>query len=146
MPQFRFRLTSLLRLREATRDERRVRLAEAHRTEAELLQRQKQLETELRQLQEEYRATAGPGAVDIPRLMEGDQYAVGLRMREEEIERRRQALTAEIELHHQALIEANRDVRSLEILRDNQSQAHRQEEERQEGKRLDEAALQTIRT
>ncbi len=146
MPQFRFRLANLLRLREAARDERRVHLADAHRNDAELQRRQKQTTTELLKLQEEYRTAAGPGAVDIPRLMEGDQYAVKLRLREEELGRQRQALSAEIELRRQDLIEADRDVRSLEILRDNQSQAFRQEEGRQEGKRLDEAALRTVRT
>jgi len=145
MPQFRFRLANLLRLREAARDERRVHLADAHRTDAELQLRQNQTETRLLKLQDDYRTAAGPGAVDVSRLMEGDQYAIGLRMHEEELKRQRQALSCEIELRRQALIEADRDVRSLEILRDNQSQAHRLEEGRQEGKRLDEAALRTMK-
>ena len=58
------------------------------------------------------------------------------------LQRQRQALAAEIDRRRQALLEADRDVRTLEKLRENQLQAHRQEEERQEGKRLDEAALQ----
>jgi len=33
MPKFQFRLATLLRLREATRDERRGRLAEAYRVD-----------------------------------------------------------------------------------------------------------------
>ena len=40
---------NLLRLREAARDERRVHLADAHRTDAELQRRQKQTTTEMTQ-------------------------------------------------------------------------------------------------
>jgi len=146
MPKFHFRLASLLRLRETTSDERRVQLAEVHRADAELEHQQKRLEAELQRLLQVCRTTAGPGAVDLPRLVEADQYASTLRTREGELQRRRQALAAEMVLRRQSLLEADRDVRTLEKLRENQSRAHRQEEDRQEGKRLDEAALQTVRT
>jgi flagellar protein FliJ len=146
MPKFHFRLATLLQLREATRDERRVHLAEAYRADVELEHQQARLEAKLQQLLQEYRTAAGPGAVDLSHLVEADQYAAMLRTQEEELRRRRQVLAAEIVLRRQALLEADRDVRTLEKLRENQSQAHRQEDERQEGKRLDEAALQTGRT
>ena len=143
MSKFHFRLATLLRLRETTRDERRVQLAEAQRADAELQSQLTRLDVEQEQLQRECRTAAGPGAVDLPRLVEAQQYAAALRAQEAELQQQRQALAVEIDRRRQALLEADRDVRTLEKLRENQLQAHRQEEERQEGKRLDEAALQT---
>jgi flagellar protein FliJ len=146
MSKFHFRLATLLRLRETTRDERRVQLAEAHRADAELQSQLARLNVKQEQLQRECRAAAGPGEVDLSRLLEALQYASALRAQKAELRQQRQALAAEIDLRRQALIEADRDVRTLEKLRENQSQAHQQAEDRQEVKRLDEAALQAART
>ena len=146
MPKFHFRLATLLRLRETARDERRVQLAEAQQADVDLQHRLARLDAEQQQLQHECRAAAGPGAVDLSRLVEAQQYASALRAQAEELTRQRQTLAAEIDRRRQSLLEADRDVRTLEKLRENQSQAHRQQEDRQEGKRLDEAALQAART
>lgn len=146
MAKFQFRLATLLRLREATRDERRVQLAEVQRADAELQSQLERLAREQEQLRRDCREAAGPGTVDLRRLVEAEQYASALRMQEAGIRRQRETLAVEIECRRQAVIEADRDVQSLEKLRDNQLQAHRQEEDRQEGKRLDEAALQVVAT
>ena len=50
MQPFRFRLTTLLRLREGERDERRVRLAEAQRAEDIVLGQIQELQSELDRL------------------------------------------------------------------------------------------------
>jgi flagellar protein FliJ len=146
MTKFRFRLATLLQLRESTRDERRVQLAESQRADTELHRQLIRVEMEQQQLQRECREAAGPGDVDLPRLVEAQQYASALRAQQTELRRQRQALAAEIDRRRQTLLEADRDVRTLEKLRENQLQAHRQEENRQEGKRLDEAALQAAGT
>lgn len=146
MSTFQFRLATLLRLREATRDERRAHLAEAQRADAELQIRLTRLGDELRRLQHECRETAGPGAVNVLRLVEVDRYMTELRAQESMLRQQRQALAEEIDRRRQAVLEADREVQSLEKLRERQSQAHRQEEERRENKRLDEAALQAGRT
>ena len=146
MSTFHFRLTTLLRLRETARDERRVELAEAQRTDTELQRQLARLEMERRQVQRQCRTAAGPGAVDLPCLVEAQQYDSALRVQETEFRRQRESLAAEIDRCRQAVLEADREVRTLEKLRQTQSQAHRQEEDRQEGKRLDEAALQAART
>jgi flagellar protein FliJ len=142
MSTFQFRMATLLRLREATRDERRAHLAEAQRADAELQSQLTQVGDELRRLQHECRKTAGPGTVDVPRLIEVDRYMAELRAQESQLQQQRQTLAEEIDRRREAVLEADRDVQSLEKLRDRQLQAHRQEEERRENKRLDEAALQ----
>ena len=146
MSTFQFRLATLLRLHEATRDERRAHLAEAQRTDAELQRHMTRIGDELRRLQHECRETAGPGTVNVPRLVEVDRYMTERRAQESVLRRQRQALTEEIDRRRQAVLEADREVQSLEKLRDRQAEAHRQEEERRESKQLDEAALQAGRT
>jgi flagellar protein FliJ len=143
MSKFHFQLATLLRLREATRDERRVELAEVHRSDAELGSQLTRLNAEQGRLREDRRREAGPGLVNLPRLIAAQQYARALRAREAEVTRTRQTLAAEIDRCRQALLEADRDVRMLEKLRQHQSETHGQEAERQESKRLDEAALRT---
>ena len=54
------------------------------------------------------------------------------------------ALAVEIDRRREALLDADRDVRTLEKLRESQFQAHREEESHQQAKLLDEAALQTM--
>jgi flagellar protein FliJ len=146
MTKFSFRLAGLLRLRQTACDQRRVQLAETQRTEADLHGQLGRIEVAQKQLQHDCREAAGPGTVDLRRLLEGQQYAATLRLRETELRRQRELLAAEIERRRQALIEADRDVRTLEKLRDNQLQTYRQAEQRQDAKRLDEAALQAMAT
>jgi flagellar protein FliJ len=146
MPKFHFRLATLLKLRETTRDECRAQLAEAHRADAQLELRWKRLDAEQQQLLCECRTAAGPGALDLRRLIEAQQYAATLRDQQQRLCQQRRTLAAEIDRRRQEVIEADREVRTLEKLRDNQALAHRQEEDRQEGKRLDETALQTAGT
>jgi flagellar export protein FliJ len=141
MAKFHFRLATLLRLRETVRDERRVQLAEAERADARLQARSTELSGQQRQLQDERRAAAGPGEVDLPRLVEAHQYAVALRAQEAKLLEQRQALAVEIDRRRRTLLEADRDVQTIDKLRQSQWRAHRQEEERQEGKQLEEAAL-----
>jgi flagellar protein FliJ len=144
MSQFHFRLATLLRLRESARDECRVLLAEAQRAYRDLQNRLASLAARQARLQDECRRAAGPGEVDVVRLVEAQQYAAVLWAEEAELEQQRLALAAEIDRRRQALVEADREVRTLEKLRENQFQTHRRDEVRQEGKRLDEAAIQAV--
>jgi len=142
MPEPRFRLATLLRLRESTRDECRARLAEACGADQKLIDQLTRLGMEQQRVQDECRKAAGPGDVDVGRLVEAHRYTLSLRAREEELRQRRQTLAAEIQRRRQALLKADQDVQVLEKLRDRRLQRHRLEEERQEAKQIDEAALQ----
>ncbi len=140
MGKFKFRLATLLRLREATRDERRGELAEAYRLDDLLRQRVDDLGGELGSLLARCRQAAGPGPVDVDQLVEAQRYELALTAQRTELERQREAVAAEIDRRRQALVEANREVRVLQKLREQQTERHRQEENRQEVKQLDEAA------
>lgn len=143
MTTFHFRLATLLRLREIARDERRVELADSQRLDAALESQLAQLAVEQKLLQDDCRRAGGPGTVNVSQLAVTQQYAATLRGQEAELQERRRTLAAEIDQRRQAAIEADRDVKSLEKLRESQLRAFRQNEDRQEGKLLDEAALQT---
>lgn len=139
-----FRLATLLRLREATRDERRAQLAEAHRTDEALVRHLARLETEQERVQEECREAAAPGTVNIDRLIKADRYAAWMQARKVDLCEQRNLLAAEIERRHLSLLAADQEVQIIEKLRDRRRQAQRLEDERQESKRLDEAALLAV--
>jgi flagellar FliJ protein len=140
MSRFKFRLQTLLRLRDAVRDERRAELAQAYQADEILQGRRRQIEDELARLRDLSRAAALPGAVDVDRLLDARRYELVLRSQQQVAEQQQRALGVEIDRRRQVLVEANREVRVLETLRDKQQDRHRQEEARQETKRLDEAA------
>jgi len=138
--KFQFRLATLLRLREAARDERRAQLAQAYRAEQILREEQGRIDRELADLQAQSRAAAGPGQLDVDCLLESRRYALVLQGRRQQVVRQEELVREEIDRRRQALIEANRQVRVLEELRRRQLQRHRDEENRREIKQLDELA------
>jgi len=141
MAKFKFRLATLLRMRESVRDERRAHLAQAYRADEILQQQQQQVEAELDDMRAQARRAAGPGQVDVDRLIEARRFEVVLMAQKEQLLRQQEMVRAEIERRRQTLVEANREVRVLENLRARQRERHQAEENRQEIKRLDEAAL-----
>jgi len=144
MAKFKFRLATFLRLREATRDERRAELAEAYRVDEVLHQRLENVGWELDCLKSQSRRATGPGAVDVDRLVEAQRYELTLRAQQSQLVKQREALAAEIERRRLALVEANREVRVLEKLREKEALRHQQEENRQEIKQLDETAQRCV--
>ena len=140
MAKFKFRLATLLRLREAARDERRAELAEAYRVDDVLRERIGDVEKELGWLERTCRKLAAPGPVNVDRLVDAERYELALRSRHEELGGQREAVGAEIQRRRQKLLGADRNVRVLEKLRDKHAVRHRDEENRQELKQIDEVA------
>ncbi len=138
MARFKFRLATLLRLRESARDERRTLLAQAYRAEDVILREQQRLEAERAALEQRIRGAAGPGEIDVDRLIESQRFELVLRAQKEHLAHQRELVKAEIERRRQALVEANREVQVLENLREKQRERWRGEESRREVKRLDE--------
>jgi len=140
MTEFKFRLATLLRLRETTRDERGAELAAAYRAD-QLLQRQlARLIADLEELKAAARRAAGPGRVNVEQLVEAQRYQRTLESRQSQVNEERAALAAEIERRRQALLAAEREVRTLEKLRETRHARHRQDDNRREIKQLDEVA------
>jgi len=142
MAAFTFRLEPLLKLREARREECRSALAEGYRVDEVLRKQFDNMERELDALREFCRWKASPGGIDIDRLVEAQRYELVTKAQQQNIAQQRETVAAEIERRRYALIEADREVRVLEKLRERQSELHRREEEVREARRLDEVATQ----
>ena len=140
MSKFKFRLSTLLRLRETTRDEYRTELAQAYRADEIVESEQQRIEAELTKLEKESRTAVLPGQLDVDRLMETRRYSLVLNSQRKHAAGQRDAIGEEIERRRGKLVEADRQVRVLEELHDRQRRRHRDNENRLEIKALDEVA------
>lgn len=140
MSKFRFRLATLLRLRETARDECRSQLAEALRAADVVERRLAEVAEELALLSQHVRQALAPGAVPVDRLLDAQRYEVLLRLQQKTMRDEQTAIEREIERRRELLAAADREVRTLERLRESQSERHRAELERQALAQMDEAA------
>ena len=138
MSKFKFRLSTLLRLRETTRDECRAELAKAYRADEIVQREQERLAGESAELKIESRTASLPGQLDVDRLMEARRYSLVLDAQRQHAAGQRNAIAEEIERRLRKLVEANRQVRVLEELRGKQRRRHQDNENRLETKVLDE--------
>lgn len=142
MPQFKFRLATLLRLRELARDERRAELTQAYRAKDLLAEHQEAIERHLADLRQIARRVSAPGEIDVDRLMEARRFESVLLAQQDDLRQKQQMIDAEVERRRLALVEANREVQVLENLRRRQYDRHRAGENRREIHQLDEIAQQ----
>jgi len=146
MAVYRFRLATLLRIREAARDERRAQLAEALRAEQVLSDRQNQLGAELQGLKQRYRSAAEPGSVSIDKLLDAQRYEFVVKAEIEVIREQAHKLTAEVNRRREALVAADREVRVLEKLREKEHEQFKAAEALAAGKMLDELGARRAAT
>src|ERR1700691_4002226 len=99
MKKFQFRLDSLVRLREAVRDERRAQLAEVLRIQAGLEAEMQQLRLKLDEARQMH--TAPRGAVDIDRLLVAERYEMVLLLEKHKLEQQQTSMNAEVEKRRQ---------------------------------------------
>ncbi len=141
MSQFKFRLESLVKLRQEERHQRRAELAEAYKAD-EILGREADIVTlEITDMRKRCVAAASPGDIDVDRLVAIQRFERVLQTRAMGLTERKLRLNEEIEKRRLALVEADRQVRVLEKLRERQSETHRTDELRREVKTLDEVAI-----
>jgi flagellar FliJ protein len=140
MAEIRFRLATVLKLRVATRDRRRAELAEAERTGQSLFLDEQLLAQQIEDNQRRLREAAHPGLIDVNKIATGQQHHQLLAGQRQSIQRQRQQLEAEIEVRRQRLVEADSQVRALEILRQRGQDRVADQDLRQENHRLDEVS------
>jgi flagellar protein FliJ len=140
MPQFRYRLATLLRLRESARDEKRAHLAEAYRAAQVLEERLAEVNAEIAEARAAAVAGAKPGAINVDHLVISHRYELVLKAQRNTIVQQQQQVAQEVERRRLALVEADRQVRVLEKLREKKQVEHRQQEERRDQKLMDEVA------
>jgi len=135
-----FKLATVMRLREAARDERRWELAQALHARQVLLQRAEGLSEELSELRASDRAAA-EGRVDVDALVDCQRYEAVLRADIALLGQQGVAVEEEIERRRLALVEADRQVQVMETLKEQATERQRIDDDRTESKRLDEVAL-----
>ena len=142
MAKFEFRLASLLKLREAERQQRRLELAEAFRAEQLLKAQAEQLAIDLRGVEIRSRQSSSPGLVEIDRLRDTQRYKTVLESQQHLVQERTKQIEQEVHVRREALALADKEVRVLEKLRERQCDAHAAAELHSEFLQLDEAAIQ----
>ncbi len=140
MATFQFRLATLVQIREAERDERRLQLADALQAEQILQDRIKELDQEAHLTRLIGKQAASPGKVNVDQIMESQRYEFQLQAERITTEERRQLILQEIERRRERLAHADREVRILEKMRENQWDKFRKEEMKREQKLFDEMA------
>lgn len=138
MAAFRFRLSRVLELRRAVRDQARAHLAQAQRAQDVLEDRLAALRSELQAVRNMMQLL--PGEVDVDRLLAASRYEAVLRYQEQDVLSQRELVAAEVERRRELLLAADRDLKALEKLQERQAAQHRLEAERRAMAELDEAA------
>ena len=141
MSQFKFRLESLVKLRQEDRQQRRVELAEAYKADGILAKQCGLVALEITDMRKQCVAAASPGYVNVDRLVEIQRFEQFLRTKAQRLDERKSRLVEENEKRRMALVEADRQVRVLEKLRERQLETHRTDELRREVAMLDEVAI-----
>lgn len=140
----RFRLEAVRRVREARRDELRGRLADAYRA-AELLEgERRQVARELALLGGARRRIAARDAFSVAHALDAQRYELALRAQGEALAEKARLVAAETERRREAVTEAERDVRALDLLEERRRREHEARERRAEVKALDEVALTAV--
>ena len=139
---FHFRLETLLRLRIDERDQRLADRAKALCAEEMLRAQQASLRSEQVDMAERGRQLKSPGAGNVDALLHTHRDEIVLAARWRQLAAQMMEVAAETERRRLALVEADRQVRVLEKLRERQAAAYRQSEERRETKQFDEVAIQ----
>jgi len=140
MAGFQFRLQTVLDHRERVEDEAQRRLAQ-------ILRQRMILEHQIRRMQQDITdsrqnlAQGLVGEVDVRQVSQFAHHSIQARQRAQSVVRRLAALEGEIQQARQALLEAARDRKALQLLRDR----HHREWQRQQN-RLEEAALEELAT
>jgi len=140
MADFPFRFETLRRVRRQHRDHCRARLTAAIRDDQLLARHLAELDRRRRELAAQCRESAGPGKLDLHRLIELRRYDQAVAAEQEELEAQRPDLSQEIERRRDALLAADREMRPLDKLDQRRQEQHRRQAKRRELKVLDEIA------
>ncbi len=142
MARFSFRLASLLKIRVHAREAQQTELATALRRLKLAEQARSEVQLELGDLEQQMRTSKRGTSIDIDRLLEGHRYQLALSARVAELTRVIGEAQQEVERCRLKLIDADRDVKVLEKLHEQQLDEHRRNLEQHELKQLDETAVQ----
>ncbi|HTM08446.1 MAG TPA: flagellar export protein FliJ [Verrucomicrobiae bacterium] len=137
MALFRFRLASVLRYRERRREDRRLELRDIEQAKEAIRSEIERLEERLGRIRGDIEVQSGQ-VVSLAELQLGADFAQAVAARIRERRRTLSALEGRAVAKRTELLQANRDVKTLEQLRERRRERHRLEEARAEQKLIDE--------
>jgi len=140
MSPFQFRLATLLKLRKRARDARREELAKAYYAQRVIEGQLEEIDQEKGAIADAVREGLKPGVVNVDGLLGQHRRRAALDVSRADLEGKLATVAAEVERRRQVAVEADRQVRVLEKLRDKQQAAHQKEQQRQDIRELDEIA------
>lgn len=130
MKKFAFRLDSLLRYRESRRDLCRQVLAEVLADDRALVELGERLLRDRASQLDELRALGEAGRVDVDGSSARRYFAGQLTGEYRGVQRRREVVAQQIEMCRRALVQADRDVKVLEKMKDQQQAEFALEQDR----------------
>ena len=142
MARYTFRLKTILHLRESHRDTQRERVADAVRAAETLREQHRQISEEIQELIEQRREWANHPHPQVSRLLDLQRYETAHRAQQRTIEENQQSVEIEITRRREALVAAEREVKTLEKLDERGHERHRKEEQHREMLVMDEFASQ----
>ncbi len=140
-----FRLATLLQIRLDDRDRRRRELAQALEAQRMLEEQIAGVEAQRRDMVTLVGERVQPGNADVDVLLQINRYQIQLVSTRKTLDTQVAQVVAEAERRRQVLVEADRQVKVLEKLREKQAEAAVAEALRQEVKEFDEASLIAFR-
>jgi len=138
---FIFKLETLLRHRRMIEDERQRELAKCMRHRMILLDQLRQMQTTIQTSRHDL-AGSLVGKVDLEQVGRFAHYSLQVRQRAQGIVQQTALIERQINAARERLIEATRARKALELLRDKQERAWRQQQERRDAAAMDEMAVQ----
>jgi flagellar protein FliJ len=130
-----------MKLRIAARDERRKSLADALRAESIVSEQITSMEKDIAAAREASRAAASPGLIQVERLLSFNRHELLLDANRRALIKQKEKIAEEAEIRRRALVEADRDVKALEKLRERYDRERLIAEDRREQAELDQTAL-----
>jgi len=133
-------MESLLRLRKAARDERREELAQAEFAAEKLRGESQSLQQRADEIRQQMRSGVAPGNIDVDQLVAAERFAMTLQVQHRAVNEQIELVAQELQRRRDLLLQADRDVRVLEKLREKHRAQHEQQIAQEELKELDEIA------
>jgi len=133
-----------MQLRQTARDERRQELALAQKLEQSICERIAKIDNGLTELRN--RTDPATGLIDIDRLRDTVRYQSLLAVQRQAAQRELEGCRAHMDRLRQLLVEADRELKSLEKLQSRHQDHHRHRQRKSELGQLDEAGIRIAAT
>lgn len=140
MAQPKFRLETLLSIRENLLKEKQAELAKAYEAERIVEEKRRKTLDEMVALSGQARSMMQSGRIDVGFLLGARRHEAFLLAMRKDMDEKLVLIRQEIDLRRQAVIEANKEVKILEKLKEKQRERYRIEQGKSDVKRMDEIA------